>query len=223
MARIRTVKPEFWRHPVYARLPDNIQLLALSLLTMADDEGYFRAEAELVRGDVQPFREDLASISRGIQELSRVGWIEVARNSEQGQIGRICNFSKHQRVDHPTPSKLKTYFLEKDSRTPRESLALEQGTGNMSKDQKHLGGGSSKDTRTPPPTNGKWKQSDFDERDLRKLSVAEREIGERLKAAIGSQEQITDEQFFEAVCEKAGLTVQRGLALKKIQKSWPKP
>jgi hypothetical protein len=115
---------------VYARLPDDIQLLALSLLTMADDEGYFRAEPALVRGDVQPFREDLASLSRGLQELSRVGWIDLASDSKQGQIGRIVNFSKHQRVDHPSPSKLKSYFLASFSRETRETLALEQGTGN---------------------------------------------------------------------------------------------
>lgn len=130
MARIRTVKPEFWRHPVYARLPDDIQLLALSLLTMADDEGYFRAEPALIRGDVQPFREDLGRISGGLQELLRVGWIEVRKHSQQGDIGRIVNFDKHQRVHHPTPSKLSSYFFGNISGDARENFPPEQGTGN---------------------------------------------------------------------------------------------
>ena len=134
MARIRTVKPEFWRHPVMARLDDDFQLLALSLLTMADDEGYFRAEAALIRGDVQPFRENLPRISRGLEELVRVGWIEVSRHPEQGDIGRVKEFVKHQRVHNPTPSKLREYFTRENigniSRAVTEEIPLEQGTGN---------------------------------------------------------------------------------------------
>jgi hypothetical protein len=130
MARIRTVKPEFWRHPVLGRLQDDYQLLALSLLTMADDEGYFRAEPALIRGDVQPFREDLGNISRGLTELLRVGWIEVGNHPSQGAIGFIVNFTKHQRVHNPTPSKLKGYFLGNISRVIPEDFPLEQGTGN---------------------------------------------------------------------------------------------
>lgn len=134
MARIRTVKPEFWRHPVYAQLPDDIQLLALSLLTMADDEGYFRAEAALIRGDVQPFRENLGKISEGIRELLRAGWIEVSKHPKEGEIGRVVNFSKHQRVHNPTASKLKGYFLGNISGNAREIIPLEQGTGNREHD-----------------------------------------------------------------------------------------
>lgn len=130
MARIRTIKPEFWRHPIYAQMPDDFQLLALSLLTMADDEGYFRAAPALIRGDVQPFRENLGRISGGLAELIRVGWIEVGKHSEQGDIGRIVNFSKHQRVHNPTPSKLKSYFCGNNSGEIPEEIPLEQGTGN---------------------------------------------------------------------------------------------
>lgn len=136
MARIRTVKPEFWRHPIMARLDDDFQLLALAILSMADDHGYFRAEPELVRGDVQPFRESLARLSEGLQRLSEVEWIELRFHENQGKIGHVCNWELHQKVDHPSPSKLKGYFLTMDSREPREKLALEQGTGNREHDIK---------------------------------------------------------------------------------------
>lgn len=152
MARIRTVKPEFWRHPVLGRLPDDFQLLALSLLTMADDEGYFRAEPALIRGDVQPFRDDLGNISRGLRELLRVGWIEVGKHPEQGEIGFIVNFSKHQRVHNPTPSKLKTYFLGNISRVSPEDFPLEQGTGNREHDLF-----SSPSVQSNEPLNGNGK------------------------------------------------------------------
>lgn len=149
MARIRCIKPEFWRHPILGRLPDDQQLLALALLSMADDEGYFRAEPELIRGDVQPFRDDLATISRGLARLSEVGWIEVVNHVEQGSIGRIKTWAAHQKVDHPKDSKLKRYFIRDDvanlSRSTCESVVLEQGSGN--RDQ-----GTENGNAAPPQT-----------------------------------------------------------------------
>lgn len=124
--RIRTIKPEFWTHPVMARLPDDVQLLALALLSMADDHGYFHADPSIVRGSVMPFRENLASISGSLAKLSEVGWIEVSEHPEQGMIGKIAKWTLHQKVDHPRDSALITYFsresLAKLSREPRVGM-----------------------------------------------------------------------------------------------------
>ena len=132
MGRIRTVKPEFWRHPVISRLPDRTQLLALALLSMSDDQGYFHADPYMVRGDVMPFREDLASISEDLARLSEVGWVALWTHPEQGQMGHVVNWVKHQKIDHPSKSKLETYdireTLAKESRDTRETLALDQGS-----------------------------------------------------------------------------------------------
>ena len=140
MARIRSLKPEFWKHPVICRLPDDFQLLAISLLSMADDEGYFHADPSIVRGEVMPFRESLARIREGLGKLAEVGWIELANHPEQGLIGRITKWATHQRVDHPAQSKLKTYFIRENlaniSRDSREPLAPDQGSGNRDQGSK---------------------------------------------------------------------------------------
>lgn len=116
------------------QLPDDFQLLALAILTMSDDHGYFRAEPALIRGDVQPFRESLARLSEGLTVLSEVDWIDIRNHEKQGAIGLVITWTLHQKVDHPSPSKLKVYYddstLANYSRITRESLALEQGTGN---------------------------------------------------------------------------------------------
>lgn len=127
--RIRTVKPEFWSHPIMARLPPTTQLLALALLNHADDHGYFHAEPAIVRGACAPFREDLASLSEDLAKLSEVGWIEVVTHPDQGRIGLIVNWTKHQRVDHPSASKVMGYFTRENIAKPREKLALDQGSG----------------------------------------------------------------------------------------------
>lgn len=109
-----------------ARLPDDFQLLALALLSMADDWGYFHADPAIVRGSVMPFRENLARISDGLAKLSEVDWIQLWEHPEQGKIGRITNWEKHQKVDHPRDSQLSCYTsretLAKLSREPRAGM-----------------------------------------------------------------------------------------------------
>jgi len=72
------VKPEFWTHPVLGRQAPEVQLLALGLLNLADDEGYFLADSGLVRfwedeyGPISPARATLAlygSIGKGTPSL----------------------------------------------------------------------------------------------------------------------------------------------------------
>jgi len=129
--RIRTIKPEFWQHPVMSRLPYDTRILALGLLNLADDEGYFSADTDYIRGAVL-FREDSSNVRRMLDELSRSGWITLCGAPER-PIGRVVNFRKHQRVDRPQPSRLKQYALDESSTNDRRPLddesTQEQGTG----------------------------------------------------------------------------------------------
>ncbi|GAB0505006.1 hypothetical protein KU15F69_18860 [Escherichia coli] len=57
MARIRTIKPEFWTDEDMAELSEPACLLAIGLLNYADDEGYFNANPKLIKAAVFPIRE----------------------------------------------------------------------------------------------------------------------------------------------------------------------
>jgi hypothetical protein len=54
-----------------------------------------------------------------------------------------------------------------------------------------------------------YTQTDFDERDLRKLAQAERELATLFE----QQPWLGEEEMFEMVCRRAGITLQRGRAL----------
>jgi hypothetical protein len=56
MARIRTIKPEFWRHEDLSALPEATHMLAAQLLNYADDYGYFNANPALIKAEVSPLR-----------------------------------------------------------------------------------------------------------------------------------------------------------------------
>lgn len=124
MPRIRTIKPEFWRNKSLAALPPFTRLVAIALLNMADDEGYFEADVALIRGDVFPFEEDCVSIHGALSELSRIGYVELRESSNKGQVGLILAFQKHQVINRPTPSKIRDFFEESPvkSNEKRDSL-----------------------------------------------------------------------------------------------------
>lgn len=105
--RIRTIKPEFWMNEKLAGCSEFARLLSIALLNWADDEGYFRANPQLIRGALFPFLDDSKKIPRAIQELSGIGYLMVGSDDDGDQIGKIVKFLNHQRIDKPQKSILK--------------------------------------------------------------------------------------------------------------------
>lgn len=130
MARIRTIKPEFWSHPVLGRMSDTARLLAVALLNLADDEGYFLADAALVRNFARPYDSDSGSTTVALRELSSAGYIQVREHATHGAIGVIPNFRKHQQINKPTKSKLVQYFEESSGSAPVVLPSDSRGEGN---------------------------------------------------------------------------------------------
>jgi hypothetical protein len=106
MARIRTVKPEFWQDEDLAALNPYTQLLAIGLLNHADDHGYFKAHKALVKAAVFPFSESSLNIHGMLTELSNIEYIELFQGTDGKPYGFVSGFSKHQKVNRPTPSKI---------------------------------------------------------------------------------------------------------------------
>jgi hypothetical protein len=107
VSRIRTIKPEFWKHEDLSELPPETHMLAAALLNYADDEGYFNANPRLVQADCCPLREDSTSVRRSIDELSRIGYIRLFEGVDGKSYGHVTKFLQHQRVDRPRDSKIK--------------------------------------------------------------------------------------------------------------------
>lgn len=117
MARIRTVKPEFWSHPLIGKQDDATKLMAIALLNYADDEGFFHAEPNLVRGFCRPFDDNSTITRRCLDNLSKIGYISISENENYGPIGVIETFKEHQRIDRANSSKLKDYYSTNTRRT----------------------------------------------------------------------------------------------------------
>lgn len=112
MARIRTIKPDFWGDADVSGLSMQARLLLIGLFSMADDDGRFLASANAINGFVFP-NDDVSSakVRRLLQETVTSGVVHVY--SVDGiQYGCLPNWHKHQKINRYTPSKLPAPDLE---------------------------------------------------------------------------------------------------------------
>ncbi len=110
-------------------------MLAAALLNHADDEGYFKANPKLVQAACCPLREDSVSPHGGLIQLEEIGFVTLHQGSDGKSYGHIVKFTKHQKINRPTPSKIKDLItLTEDSLNTHGGLTEgsppEQGTGN---------------------------------------------------------------------------------------------
>ena len=98
MARIRTMKPEFWQDEKLAPLAPIHRLVFLGLISHADDAGRLVDNIKLLDGLLFPETEDTARES--LEILCGIGCIDRGyAESGQGVI-QIVNW-KHQKIDKP--------------------------------------------------------------------------------------------------------------------------
>lgn len=89
------------------------------------------------------------------------------------------------------------------------ATALHEQSQSQSQSYKNRGRG------TPRPA---YSQTDFDERDLRRLAEAKKAVLNRAQASIGAGNSFTEAEFMSAVCEESGLLPKRVQELEKKSK-----
>lgn len=107
MARIRTIKPEFWQHPKTATADREARLLFIGLLNEADDEGRMRYSAKRLAGVLFPFDDDVTPVMLDgwVWQLERVALVE-RYEVEGASYLAIPGFTDHQRISHAKASML---------------------------------------------------------------------------------------------------------------------
>lgn len=109
MARIRTVKPEFWEDESVAALSRDARLLFIACFNYADDEGLIRWTTAYVKASVFMYDDDLtmAKVERLMTELAEGGMVYPYRGGKtQQRLAYVVNFRKHQKINRPQSSKL---------------------------------------------------------------------------------------------------------------------
>lgn len=108
MARIRSLKPEFWADEDLADLPRDARLLYMGLWNLSDEHSRLRGDARYVKGQLFPYDADLdaESIDKLIQLLIEAGKVRRYDSSGRSYLF-LPNLSKHNRLEpHKVDSKL---------------------------------------------------------------------------------------------------------------------
>jgi len=103
MARIRTVKPEFWTDGDILKLSLNARLFYIGLWNFCDDNGVI--EYDLVAIKARIFPNDRVCIEKLLQELLNLGKALIYE-VEKRQYIFIKNLTQHQVIDRPRKSNL---------------------------------------------------------------------------------------------------------------------
>lgn len=117
MARIRTVKPEFWTDRRVGECSPNARLLFIATWNFADDHGGLDRSAKQLKAQAFPY--DDINCEPLVKELLDAGLLveyEVAGD----KYLHIKHFRKHQRIDKPQNARIPVY--EHSENIPRTLL-----------------------------------------------------------------------------------------------------
>ena len=99
MARIRTIKPEFWEDEKLAKLPIHARLLFIGTWNFADDNGALLANPVLMKSHIFPYEDiGISTISEWIDMLVENGMlIRTTYNGKDYLV--IRKFLIHQKIN----------------------------------------------------------------------------------------------------------------------------
>ena len=99
MARIRTIKPEFWEDEKLAKLPVHARLLFIGTWNFADDNGVLLANPVLMKSHIFPYEDiGISTISEWIDILVENGMlIRTTYNGKNYLV--IRKFLIHQKIN----------------------------------------------------------------------------------------------------------------------------
>lgn len=122
MARIRSMKPEMFQDEKLAPLDVLTRFVFLGLIGMADDAGRMLDNVRVIDAFIFPETDD--SSREALATLSRMGRIRRGVTASGQRIIEICNWSKHQKIDHPNiKGSLPEIVEEQEVADVREPLA----------------------------------------------------------------------------------------------------
>lgn len=119
MARIRTIKPEFWTDEVVAECSTSARLLFIATWNFADDNGNIERSAKQLKAKAFPY--DNIDVERFLVELLNAGLL-IEYQQDDKIFLHIRGFEKHQKIDRKSTPRCPLY---EDSSSVRRVLATE--------------------------------------------------------------------------------------------------
>lgn len=133
MARIRTIKPTFFRSRSVKTLSDKAKLVWIGLWNLADDDGRLVDELGILTGDLWALSVSEQKLDRALDELHEAG--RIIRYKVAGQAYIQVTGWEHQKINRATPSPIPPVSLRDDSVNDHGALTVgREGKGIRNKE-----------------------------------------------------------------------------------------
>lgn len=155
MARIRSIKPEFWTSEQVVECSRDARLLFVGMWNFCDDSGVHPASIKRIKMEVFPgdFDVDEASIRRMIDELLSNGLLQEY-SIENNDFWLVTGWY-HQKIDKPNfKFPLPDGEIPTTTRRPFDDRSPPEGKGREGKGRERTGKEGSGDTPPSPPSGG---------------------------------------------------------------------
>ncbi len=147
MARIRSIKPDFFHDELIASWPHVSRLAYIGLWVEADDEGRLRASSSYLRTRLFPY-DNRINMERVLQPIVNAG--RLVLYAVDGQTyGQLPKFEKHQYINRPKKSKLPTIHGSSSDDSGDDHGSSSAGMEGNGREWK---GGEGNGEGKPPPT-----------------------------------------------------------------------
>ncbi len=118
MARIRSIKPEFWTSEQVLECSPIARLMFVGMWNFADDMGRMPCSPKSIKAQVFPSDDiSLDSVRGMLNELSSNGLILIYSVEDKDYL-QITGWA-HQRIDKPQPAKYPAPFFDDSKNAPR--------------------------------------------------------------------------------------------------------
>lgn len=127
MARIRTIKPEFWTDSKIVQLPFEARLLFIGMWNFCDDDGYIANDPDQLQMQILP--GDDVDAAELVDLLIAAELVDSVFTDDKDWL-HIKSFLEHQRISHPTKSEVAPELSGKKQSVPaaeRRLLAKKYG------------------------------------------------------------------------------------------------
>jgi hypothetical protein len=133
MARIRSIKPEFFLDEELAEVSMETRLAFIGLWTLADKKGRLEDRPKRIKAELFPYEE--ANVEKSIRDLDEAGFIQRYEVNGRPYL-QIRNFEKHQR---PHPKEGESEIPEPPSREKKRQAVKRNGKPDSSGNLEILG------------------------------------------------------------------------------------
>lgn len=113
MARIRTIKPDYWTDEKIGSLKREERLMFIGLWNLADDQGVVKSNSSYIKGQLFSYDEDLriTSVNAWLASLTKARLLIPFTYKEEGYF-LIRTFHEHQLINRPSKPKFPSDIIQ---------------------------------------------------------------------------------------------------------------